>query len=398
MTSARTELYAMTEERLSTTVFLPLLFSGVVLAACYGSTFMLTSQFGAHNIDKALAGETISAGVVTTLIFSVLAGRVAERIGLFGSLAFSGILMSASMLCYAAIGTVSNIGYLGGLAMGVAWSVFYILAPLSIINLVKPSRRVKYLTYFSGAQMLGLGMMKPLGDFLSGQGISYTSTFVGLGVLALLTVIPLSALQRSQKHIDSPSYRLTFKDTASVLSHTTFLPVLIIAISACTFAALGTFQSIYAAGHGVAAHDFFLVFTFVTVSLRFGLASTLQKLPIYTVAISLTLAIGLAILGLYVLDGSSVAYWIASATYAVGYGLIYSTLNSIVVNVAEEKGLSVGASSQVFTVSYFIGLFGFPVVASQIIRWQSFDSILLVLTGAMIVATSLAIKLRSSAQ
>ncbi|WP_167316033.1 hypothetical protein [Burkholderia lata] len=65
--------------------------------------------------------------------------------------------------------------------------------------------------------------------------------------------------------------------------------------------------------------------------------------------------------------GSEILYVIGSFIFAIGYGLSYSTLNGMAVNLASEKGLSASASSQVFTIAYFTGLFGFPYVASVLV-------------------------------
>ncbi|MDX8442333.1 hypothetical protein [Mesorhizobium australafricanum] len=55
-------------------------------------------------------------------------------------------------------------------------------------------------------------------------------------------------------------------------------------------------------------------------------------------------------------------YIAATILFATGYGLTYSTLNAMVVNLAGERDLSAPVASQVFTLGYFVGLFGFPYV------------------------------------
>ena len=44
-----------------------------------------------------------------------------------------------------------------------------------------------------------------------------------------------------------------------------------------------------------------------------------------------------------------------------------STLNGMAINLASEQGLSASASSQVFTIAYFTGLFGFPYAAGVVV-------------------------------
>ena len=48
---------------------------------------------------------------------------------------------------------------------------------------------------------------------------------------------------------------------------------------------------------------------------------------------------------------------------------------------AAELGLSIAMASQVFTLGYFIGLFGFPYVAGSVIAARGIDIALFVVMG-----------------
>ncbi len=147
----------------------------------------------------------------------------------------------------------------------------------------------------------------------------------------------------------------------SILWGRTVLPVVMLAIGACTFAGLSTFQSIYAETRGLSPNVFFLTFTVTTVTLRFSVAGMIGKLPLGRLALTLfvTTLIGI---GLLVLNpGSELLYVVATVLFAIGYGLTYSTLNAMVVNLAGERGLSISTASQVFTLAYFRGFVRIPV-------------------------------------
>lgn len=154
---------------------------------------------------------------------------------------------------------------------------------------------------------------------------------------------------------------------ARVLGSRAALPVLMMALSACTFAGLSTFQSLYARPLQLTPDTFFLTFTLTTVALRFSVASLIGKLPLRPLALCLfllTLA-GIALLALN--PGSVWLYVGATVLFATGYGLTYSTLNAMVVNLAGESNLSIPVASPVFTLGYFAGAFGFPYVAGRLI-------------------------------
>ncbi|MEW7983232.1 MAG: hypothetical protein AB2812_10720 [Candidatus Sedimenticola endophacoides] len=196
------------------------------------------------------------------------------------------------------------------------------------------------------------------------------------------------------------SHSLTLSSVARIIGQKTVLPAIMIALLACIFSGLATFQSLYADLRGLNESTFFITFTVVTVALRFSVASQIARLPIYSLAISLIVIIMVS-LGLLAFNkGSLPLYIVTSATFAVGYGLSYSTLNAIAVNVAESRRLSISASSQIFTLFYFIGIFGFPFVADQLISLVSMDAMLLALFGigfgAMALGALLKVKTEES--
>ena len=61
----------------------------------------------------------------------------------------------------------------------------------------------------------------------------------------------------------------------------------------------------------------------------------------------------------------NLSYVLAAATLGIGYGLTYSVINGLVANEAPS-----GTTSQallLFSLAYFIGVFGFPWLAGKII-------------------------------
>ena len=86
---------------------------------------------------------------------------------------------------------------------------------------------------------------------------------------------------------------------------------------------------------------------------------------------------------------------LASVVFAVGYGLSYSTLNAVAVNIAEAKGVPVSTSSQIFTLFYFVGIFGFPVIAGHLIATASVNTMLLTMLGVSACALTIGLYLRA---
>ncbi len=87
----------------------------------------------------------------------------------------------------------------------------------------------------------------------------------------------------------------------------------------------------------------------------------------------------------------------ATFVFSVGYGLNYSTLNALVVRLAEHRSIPVPVTSQVFTIGYFVGLFGFPLIAARAIAVAGVESIIAVLAMIALgnVGVALILTLRS---
>ena len=384
-----------TKQALPKWIFAVLLVTSVLLATCYGSTFMLADYLRLQGLEPTQAGSVISSGVIVTLICALFAGKLAERIGLIASLAIASVLMGLAMFSFSTAGKFFGVIYVGGILLGAGWAIFYILAPLIVINSVSSTARIKYLTYLSGAQMLGLGLSTPVGNLLVTYGINHQTIYIYLAILAIICPLLLIKISCIEKNISKSTHRLTLSETIQVFTKSTLSPVMMILLLACIFSGLATFQSLYADTRGFDSATFFIVFTFVTVVLRFGVASQLVKLPIYNLAIGLIILIVLSLMLLLFNKTNPILYIVSSVIFAIGYGLSYSTLNAIVVNTAEEHNLSTSSASQVFTLCYFVGIFGFPFIAGILIKIGTINSMLLMAILIALAALFIGVRLRT---
>ncbi|MGY6644129.1 MAG: MFS transporter [Salinarimonas sp.] len=383
--------------RMPGAMLIALLVSGISLAACYGATFLLAEHLRAQGRDPALAGIAVTTGTVFTIAVALVAGRLAARIGTIRCLALASMVMALAMVAFALTGRVVGSHLMGGALIGVAWSLFYILAPLPIIARVPAGERIRDLTYLSGAQMAGLGLAAPLGGALVAQGLPLAHIYFGFALLASSAAILLLAIGRRRAGGDAEgpgAEDVSILDSASVcavLATTARIPIVLIGLASCTFAGLATFQSVYAAERGLAFGQFFLVFTLVTVTLRFGLAAHLTRLPAERLAVLLITLVVVALVLFWADRGSVPVYLLASALFAAGYGLSYSTLNALAVNRAEAGGAAPAAASQVFTITYFLGLFGFPALGGLLISTGGTALLLPALAALAILALTLAL-------
>jgi MFS family permease len=83
----------------------------------------------------------------------------------------------------------------------------------------------------------------------------------------------------------------------------------------------------------------------------------------------------LLMFGFVVDDGFS--YVLAAVMLGVGYGLTYSVINGLAANEAPTG--TTAQSLLLFSLSYFIGVFGFPLLAGKIIVEHGMVTLLLTL-------------------
>ncbi|WP_035664660.1 MFS transporter [Bradyrhizobium sp. Ec3.3] len=378
----------------------PFLLASGVIAAAYGTSFVLPEYVETLGMERDVAGSMISSGMVATIVCCCLAGRLAQRIGIMQTMAAACLVMALAMAAFAAAVFDARIAYLGGMLVGVGWSGLFILSPLQIIRHLRPTARIQHLAILSGAQMAGLGLAAPLGHFLAEYTGSMAIMYALFAMACAIAAICIGVARNAMLSIPSvpmPHIEITLTTTIALLRHATAAPILMIAVAACIFSGLSTYQSAYAASRDLNPDLFFLVFTITSVALRFSVAHTLNRVPVHRLALTLFIATGASLTLLFVNSGDELLYILAAAIFATGYGLSYSTLNGMAVNLAGERGLSVPVTSQIFTLAYFLGLFGFPFLGGQLIREFGLEAMLLTLLGATAFNGVLATALRPKA-
>ncbi|WP_208611616.1 MFS transporter [Paraburkholderia tuberum] len=358
-----------------------------MIAASYGTSFLLPEYLQSLGMNSDVAGAVISSGMVSTMICCCVAERIAQRIGVMPTIALASLVMAGSMLCFAAAPMDIRAVYAGGLLLGAGWSVFFILAPLQIIHHLCPNARIQYLTFVSGTQMAGLGMAAPLSRLIAQHtgsiALAYLLFAAACAVAAVCVKIAGEAM-RDRSCLPMTRVAITATDTLALLRARTAVLIAMIALAACVFAGLATYQTPYAVSRNLRPDLFFLTFTIISVALRLSLARTMGRIKPARLAHALFLLTGASLVLFLLNHGSTTLYIVATALFATGYGLSYSTLNGMAVNLAGDHGVSVPVTSQIFTLAYFIGLFGCPSLCGVLIHVFGADAMLVVLLGAVL--------------
>ncbi|MBD8239960.1 MFS transporter [Pseudomonas fluorescens] len=350
----------------STQLFALFCLASFLLSLSYGSTFLLSLLIHTRGGNEHDAGSVISTAMLSTFVAVLLSGHLADALGAARAIAGMGVLLVVACLGFALMPGFGEGLMLFGLSLGLGWGVFYTLGPIIVTMLVEPRQRAKYFALLSGSMMSGIGSGPLLGRAANALGLPLTSAFyiaalaslVGVGMFWLLG----SALKR---HATAPVSKISWGACRRVLSSRAVFAIVMVGLGGCVFGGLSSFQTSYAAAHGLDYSLFFAGFVSAAISSRLLIAGYVVKRDAYVAACVLSgVMLGSILLFAFGVSGNA-SYLLAAVTLGVGYGLTYSVINGLVANEAPT-----GTTSQallLFSLAYFVGVFGFPWLAGWII-------------------------------
>ena len=337
-----------------------------LLSLSYGSTFLLALLIGSRGGNEHDAGSVISAAMLSTFVAVLVSGHLSDRLGAARSIALFGLLLVAASLGFAMTPGFGHLLLFFGLLLGLGWGVFYTLGPIIVASLVTPAQRAKYFALLSGSMMTGIGSGPLLGRAASALELPVTSAFYLAALASLIGVLMFWRLGSRLKSTQATTAAsITWSTSAQVLGSRAVFAIIMVGLGGCVFGGLSSFQTSYAAAHSLDYSLFFLGFMSAAISSRLLIAGFVVKRdPLRASCLLSGLMLGSIVLFAFGVH-SAFSYLLAAVMLGVGYGLTYSVINGLAANEAP-----VGTTSQallLFSLAYFIGVFGFPLLAGKII-------------------------------
>ena len=115
------------------------------------------------------------------------------------------------------------------------------------------------------------------------------------------------------------------------------------------------------------------------ITCRLLVAGLIVRRDPYVMSCLLTALMVVSVLMLMFFVSSGFIYLLAAIVLGVGYGLTYSVINGLAANEA-PAGLT-PQSLVLFSLAYFVGVFGFPWLAGQIIVNYGMHTLLWIILG-----------------
>ncbi|WP_448650005.1 MFS transporter [Pseudomonas fluorescens] len=351
-----------------------------LLSLSYGSTFLLSLLIHSRGGNEHDAGSVISTAMLSTFAAVLVSGHLADALGAARAIAWTGVLLVVACLGFALTPGFGQGLMLFGLSLGLGWGVFYTLGPIIVSLLVEPPQRAKYFALLSGSMLSGIGSGPLLGRAASALGLPLTTAFYIAGLASLVGVVMLWRMGAQLKqHANTSTSKISWVASRHVLSSKAGFAILMVGLGGCVFGGLSSFQTSYAAALGLDYSLFFAGFLSAAITSRLLIAGHVVKRDAYWAACVLS-GVMLGAIALFAFGVSgNLSYLLAAATLGVGYGLTYSVINGLVANEAPA-----GTTSQallLFSLAYFVGVFGFPWLAGRIIVDYGLPTLLAIVLG-----------------
>lgn len=377
------------------TVFSIFLIAVFLQAGAYGLTFLLPdlfAGFGANEKDVGFALSLTAAATIATVYYS---GHLADRFGRVATLAVACLLIAVSLALF---GLAANNGFqvvVASLTLGAGWGLTYTLAPVVLTRLVGPDERVRYFALLSVFVMAGFGLSPVLASVLGDLGFAVQDAFLFCGGLCFVSAVLFFVLVKPVQYhsIDKGEESksgLSIDAVCEIFKSKALIPVVMVGLGASVFAGMNNFQTVFAQERGLPYATYFLAYTLTVILFRVLLVRFKGgRSPYLTIAALQYIMAGSVVL--FVFSGGSLnLYVLVAVLFGIGYGASYPILAAMAANDADES--LVPQTLQLFALVYFVGIFGFPLIAGWMIVETGTAPLLILVAGLAVVEATLAAK------
>lgn len=368
--------------------FLRLCLGGYLLSVGYGVTFLLALLVAGRGGDAAAAGRIIASATIGTVVLVVLSGHVADMLGTVRAIVAAALVIALGLAGFALAPGIGWPIYAAAVTLGAGWGLFYTLGPILVAATVDPVRRTHSFALLSGSMMSGIGTGPLAGRLAAAVGLPVEAAFVAALVACLLGAAIYAGLDRALRSDRiAPPNRLDMASARSVLRSPAVLPIVMVGLGGAVFGGLSSFQTNYAAARGLDYALFFFGFVAAVVIGRLLLSGIVLRREPHATSLALTALTALAVVLFATVEPGPAGYLAIAMVLGAGYGLTYSVINGLAA--AEAPAGHVPQALLLFSLSYFVGVFGFPLVAGYLISGYGLRVMLLATLGVAVINTAI---------
>lgn len=337
------------------------------MAAAYGSIYLLLEY-----TQTVLLGTEINfgyffaiSGIITILLVG-FSGIIAKRYGAHKVAAFGAVSCALGLFLLTLITTVGWIYYLVSIFIGFGWSFYYSASPMfSLSPAIKEGEKGKYISLISVCVVAGTATLPVLYDVLS-EFLILKNIYQIAILFSTISAMVFFRLGKLFELKNDPSASISTEGVGfSILKTEALFPIIMVFLGACVFSTMMNFQTEYAINRAFNLSIFYLSYSLSVVLCRIFLGGILtSKNPLKPMPYLLCIMLA----GLTVMifnQSSSVLYFISAICLGTSYGLAYPLIKTYAVKVSKDNDRHNVLS--LFTLSYFSGVYFYPMLASYIL-------------------------------
>ena len=331
---------------------------------------MMPRLFESFGASEKAVGTMLMVTTVVTIITVYFSGHLSDLFGRLRTLGAACLAIAASLYLYGTIAAVGAWMVLASVLLGLGWGLTYSLGPIVLTQLVRPDERVQFFTLLSVFVMAGFGLSPVFASMLEAAGFLIRGAFLVTAAMCIVSAILFFLLSEPTKaHVLNPapdaSSRITIASLVAVLKSRAIIPVIIVCLGASVFAGLNNFQTVFADDRGLNYASFFLIYALTVIIFRLVLVKFKGGTNPYLMIAALQYVMCASVVLFIFSGGNTLLYGLVAVLFGLGYGVSYPILVAMAANDAQED---LGPQTlQLFALTYFVGIFGFPFIAGWII-------------------------------
>jgi MFS family permease len=319
---------------------------------------------GGNDLNTGIA---LAQAMIGTFVSLPLVDWLAPRIGSVRISALAALSMGLGVAGFALIAPMGTFGALPGFFVGFGWGAFSLAAPMSLSERTNDADRGSWFMRSGTVQMVGIGGCPALAGFAI-RSLHWTvdSVLFVVGGLCVVGALMLEIFGRLSPH--SPAARIQerwLRNLGTVARTRAAYPILTIALCACVFSGLMTFQMPLVQGTGSQASTFFSFYTVSVVLARWLLGRLVITVHREAAAKILLGVMVLGIVSMFAVPYHAMFHPASAVLLGTGYGLAYPLIQVQAVN--DSRVMHRQAALTWFAVSYFAGAFGFPALGGWVL-------------------------------
>jgi MFS family permease len=364
------------------------------VAGSYGLTLLLPAAVKADGGSQAQAGLIYWCGALGACGALVLGGRLAERAGAGWGAVAGAILYAAANGLMAGGGVAGDGAYAAGLLLGAGWALFFTSAPIMVSAMAATRPASASFLVLAGFNALGMGTAPIAGQLLVQHGLTYRAVFALAALLSICSagLFWRPARRRRPARQDRGTAGGVTGPVRLVLASRARPFLLMVLLGACVFTTMTAFQPGFAASRGLSSSVFYAFYTLGVIVPRFTVTGLLARLSRAAATTALLAGLCLSLAGFLLTGHDPVVYAVSATLLGISYGLAYPLIQARAADSA-PGGLRHWALWY-FSLAYFAGLYGFPLIAGLVIMLGGYQGLMAVLLVIGLAELAVSVKSR----